>query len=144
MYRAVDGFLLPNPGGHRRQFTGVLHHSIHRGSICFTHLHHLHLRGAGETSAPGRDVSLQHAQRPQQAHPVLVSTHTHTHPTREQLCPNYHLHMFLLVILVLLGPLISSKFFVLNHDSFQLCVHRAKTAKQQHPATLAGEEHHQL
>lgn len=85
VYRAVDGFLLPASGGHRCQFTGVLHHSLHRGSLCFTHLHHFHLRSSGETSAPGRDVSLQHAQRPQQAHPVLVSTHAETliHPFNE-------------------------------------------------------------
>lgn len=58
VYRAVDGLLLPDPGGHRCQFTGVLHHSLHRGSLCFTHLHYFHLRSSGETSAPGRDISL--------------------------------------------------------------------------------------
>lgn len=60
-------------GGHRRQFSGVLYHSIHRRGLCCAHLHHLYLRGSGEALSSGGNLPCQHVQQLGQPHPVFVS-----------------------------------------------------------------------
>lgn len=62
-------------GGYRRQLPRLLHHTLYRGSLRLTHLHHLHLRGLGETHPPGGPLSLQQEQQPGQTHHVLVCGH---------------------------------------------------------------------
>ena len=56
VHRAVDRLLLHRAGGHRRQLFGVLHHPLHRRSLCLPHLHHLHLRGSREAESPARET----------------------------------------------------------------------------------------
>lgn len=74
LHRPVDGLLLSLAGRHRRQLAGVLHHSLHWGSFCRTDLHHLHLRGTGETDPPGCSLPHQQKQQLTETNAVLVST----------------------------------------------------------------------
>lgn len=73
LHRPVDGPAVFDFGCHRRQLSGVLHHSVHRGGLCRPHLPHLHLRGLGEALPPGRSLPLQCTQRSGPTYTGVVS-----------------------------------------------------------------------
>lgn len=73
LYRPLDGPAVFGVSRHRRQFSGLLHHSLYGGGLRRPHLPHFHLRGPGEAIPPGRIVPLSHKQRPGQTHTGLVS-----------------------------------------------------------------------
>lgn len=70
---SMDSLPVYCSGGHRRQFSGVLHHSIHRRGLCCAHLHHLYLWGSGEALSSGGNLPCQHVQQLGQPHHVFVS-----------------------------------------------------------------------